>query len=386
MLEELEDTPGALPLLQFAAAKLWDARDRKHRLLTVASYNAIGGISGALATHADVVVAAMDPAAQRLTQQIFRRLVTPEHTRAIVELADLYELGSDRAAVSRTIDQLVAARLLIVQTRGDAGGGSVEIVHESLIDRWPTLRRWLEEVHEDTVFLAQLAGAAKQWDGKGRPAGLLWRGEAMDEARRWHALRPRDLAARDQAFLDAVFALARRGRRARRGALIGAFVLLGAIAAGASIAFVQIQKTEREKAAEATHAENETRHALDEQARAEKERTRAEQQRRVAEQRLEDLTKQRAATEHAEGVAQEKGHEVELTQAELKKALADAMRDKALAEAASKKANIEAVAAQQAAAREKQAKDDAQRLYLDEKHRADEALKQRSKISTELPK
>src|SRR5262249_27222972 len=88
MLDALVGTQGALPLLQFAAAKLWDARDRQNRLLTVASYNAIGGISGALATHADDVVAQMNDRAQKLTQKIFRRLVTPERTRAIVELAD----------------------------------------------------------------------------------------------------------------------------------------------------------------------------------------------------------------------------------------------------------------------------------------------------------
>ena len=53
----LDGTPGALPLLQFAAAKLWDARDRAAPPAHDASYNAIGGIAGALATHADDVVA-----------------------------------------------------------------------------------------------------------------------------------------------------------------------------------------------------------------------------------------------------------------------------------------------------------------------------------------
>jgi serine/threonine protein kinase len=386
MLEELEDTPGALPLLQFAAAKLWDARDRKQRLLTVASYNAIGGISGALATHADEVVAAMDPAAQKLTHKIFRRLVTPERTRAIVELADLYELGADRAEVSRTIDQLVAARLLVVQTRADAGGGSAEIVHESLIDRWPTLRRWLEEDHEDTVFLAQLAAAAKQWDGKARPAGLLWRGEAMEEARRWHAVRQRELAARDRAFLDAVFALARRGRRVRRGVLIGAFVLLGAIAAGALIAVVKIRGAEQHATDQATRAEAEKQHAEQEKAHAETEADRAKEAERIANERLDEVKREQAAKEHAEDVAQEKGHEVEMTKGQLKDALAKAESEKAVAQDESKKARDAAVAAQLATAREKQAKDEAQRLYLEEKRRADDALKLRAKISTELPK
>ena len=299
MLDALEGTPGALPLLQFAAAKLWDARDRKRRLITMASYQAIGGISGALATHADVVVAAMDSAGQKLTQRIFRRLVTPERTRAIVELADLHELASDRAAVTRVLDQLVGARLLVVQTRGDGAGGSVEIVHESLIDRWPTLRRWLDEDQEDAAFLAQLAAGAKQWHAKGKPTGLLWRGEAMDEARRWHGARPRELPDRDRAFLDAVFALDRRGRRIRRGALVASFVVLGAIAAGATIAAIKIRGAEQaasESLSQLKEADR-TRDLADEQKRAEaKARAAAETERERAEQaRTQALEAQRTA-------------------------------------------------------------------------------------------
>ena len=49
----LETTPGALPLLQFAASKLWDARDKARRKLTHNAYIAMGGVAGALASHAD---------------------------------------------------------------------------------------------------------------------------------------------------------------------------------------------------------------------------------------------------------------------------------------------------------------------------------------------
>ena len=67
MLVALAGTPGALPLLQFAASQLWDARDRDRRLVTSASYTAIGGLTGALAMHADAIVAGMNAAAQKLT-------------------------------------------------------------------------------------------------------------------------------------------------------------------------------------------------------------------------------------------------------------------------------------------------------------------------------
>ncbi|HEX5060863.1 MAG TPA: protein kinase [Kofleriaceae bacterium] len=317
MIDALADTPGGLPLLQFAAAKLWDARDRDKRLLTVRSYAAIGGISGALATHADDVVGQMNAAAQKLTQQMFRRLVTPDRTRAIVELADLQQLAGDPAEVARTIDTLVAGRLLVVQTRADGGTGSVEIVHESLIDRWPTLRRWLDEDQEDAAFLAQLATAAKQWDAKGRPHGLLWRGDAMEEARRWHALRPRELPAREQAFLDDVFALARRGARAKRLALIVAFTVLGCVAIGAIVAAAWIRNAEvvaqqeKHKAQDALTA-MEAKEAARKAAEAKQKAAEAQQQAALAEKHEVEEAKQKveAAKEKAETAVAETAEEL----------------------------------------------------------------------------
>jgi serine/threonine protein kinase len=347
MLDALVGTPGALPLLQFAAGKLWDTRDRQRRLLTAASYNAIGGISGALATHADDVVARMTAPSQRLTQRIFQRLITPERTRAIVELADLHQLSPD---VGRVLDQLVEARLLVVQTRGDSSGGTAEIVHESLIGRWPTLRRWLDEDHEDAAFLAQLSAAAKQWEAKRQDAGVLWRGEAAEEARRWFAQRPRELAKRDRAFLAAVFVLARRGRRLRRFALVGAFALLGSIAAAAIVALLWIRGAEQA----ATEALAKIQQTERERSAAEADKTAAEKRKAAAEadKQAAVADKQAAQAQVAEKNAVIEGTREELARQneKLKLALQEASAAKERAERDQAKALRAAADAQQAAA------------------------------------
>jgi hypothetical protein len=374
MLEALAGTSGALPLLQFAASKLWDARDRQRRLITLASYNAIGGLSGALATHADDVVAQLPALSQKLTQKIFRRLVTPERTRAIVEVADLHALSADRAEISRLIDHLVEARLLVVQTRSDAGGGSVEIVHESLIDRWPTLRRWLDEDQEDAAYLAQLAAAAKQWDAKGRAAGLLWRGDAMEEARRWHALRPRELPARDRAFLDAVFALARRGKRARRIALIGAFVLLGSVAAGASVAFVWIRGAEQEASDNAAQA----RDALIKMQEKERERLEAEKNKAAAEQQKAAAEQDKAAAEAEKARAEQ---QVTAVMEDSKEQLAEKNRK---LEAALHEAGAAKDRAEHEKANAQKTADDLAKANAALKKRNDELEQEKKKLVTKL--
>ena len=377
MLDALAGTPGALPLLQFAAAKLWDARDRQQRLLTVASYQAIGGISGALATHADEVVSNMSSVAQRLTQQIFRQLVTPERTRAIVELADLFHLAGEREDIQRVIDQLVAARLLVVQTRTDSGGGSVEIVHESLIDRWPTLGRWLDEGQEDAAFVAQLAATAKQWDTRNRPAGLLWRGDAAEEARRWRSAKSRELGPRERAFLDAVFALNVRGKRVRRVALISAFIILGGIAAGASVMLLSVRQAREEadrNAQRAQISENKIKQQLD-----------------VVQAAKDELEKANAEREKATQLANSTGaalamnrEELAAKNVELEKTLAEAKEARAKAESATREAVAAQRAAQTAAAEATKAKADLQVRLEQEKLRVKQLQEETKKLSTKL--
>ena len=91
MVDSLAATPGSLPLLQFAGAKLWEARDERRKVLTAESYRQMGGISGVLAQHADRVVAALPPSLRASVRGVFQRLVTADGTRAIVDVAELPE-------------------------------------------------------------------------------------------------------------------------------------------------------------------------------------------------------------------------------------------------------------------------------------------------------
>jgi serine/threonine protein kinase len=261
MLDHLEHTPGALPLLQFAASQLWETRDRDRRLLTAESYQRMGGISGALASHADAVVAECSPREQALLRAVILRLVTSERTRAIVPVNELYELSSDSGEVSRVVDRLVRSRLLVSQTvssapGGTSAGGTVELVHESLIHGWPLLRRWLDEGQEDSAFLEQLRNASRQWQIRGYAQDLLWRGEAMQEARLWRSRYRGELSDLQRAYLDAVFALAARATRRKRLAVIAAMTFLFSLVVVAGVGLVMINNAQREATAQAKRAEN----------------------------------------------------------------------------------------------------------------------------------
>jgi hypothetical protein len=262
MLDHLAESQGALPLLQFAASKLWERRDRGRRLLTEDSYRDIGGVTGALASHADAVVTELTPAGQALARTVLLALVTPERTRAVVSLRELSELAGAARDVEFLVTHLAQARLLVIHTGGEteassaggAAGATVEIVHESLIHTWPRLRRWLDENQDDAAFLAELRNAARQWQARGRPAGLLWRGEAMEEARRWHRRYHGELPDVQRDYLAAVFSLAARSRRLRRLLLGGAFGFMTLLVAAAAVAVVVIRDAERRAAEQAIEA------------------------------------------------------------------------------------------------------------------------------------
>ena len=215
MLAAVAAAPASLPLLQFAAARLWTERDRDRRLLTRASYEAMGGIAGTLAGHADHVLDAIPARERVLVRAIFERLVTPERTRAVVSLDELRELPGDPDDIERLVHRLVDARLLVIEA-GAGEARAVELVHESLIERWPTLVGWLDENKDDAAMLARLRGAARDWERSGRAAGLLWTGEVASEAHAWQHRYRGKLALVEQRYLAAIRAAADRARRVRR--------------------------------------------------------------------------------------------------------------------------------------------------------------------------
>jgi eukaryotic-like serine/threonine-protein kinase len=247
---------GALPLVSFAASRLWEARDRQRKLLPVAAYNEMGGVGGAFARHADQVAAAVPPQSQILLRAIMTRMVTPEGTRAVVDHRELLSLSEDQREIERILDQLVRARLIHLHTDADQGA-TVEIVHEMLITEWPTLQRWLEDNQAIRGFMHELRQAARQWASRGKPHDLVWRGATAQEAL-GHANRQLlELSLVEKEFLAAVHAQVARTRR--RKVMLGSIVALALslVLAGGSFALIRIKLAEsaaKEKAEEAVKA------------------------------------------------------------------------------------------------------------------------------------
>ena len=69
MVDAVADHPGALALLSFTAARLWEGRDTDARRLRRQTYEDMGGVGGALAGHAEAVLAALPAEERRLVRR-----------------------------------------------------------------------------------------------------------------------------------------------------------------------------------------------------------------------------------------------------------------------------------------------------------------------------
>ena len=206
MLAEVEGERGALPLLAFAAARLWEKRDRETGLLTRQAYHDIGGVGGALARHAEATIDRIGVERIPIVRELFRNLVTAEGTRAVREWDELLSVFCDSSDESpaAVLRSLIDARLLTsyeVREEDREPTRRVEIIHESLLANWPRLVRWQTQ---DAGRRAAAGRAAASAHGPGTSTAHgrpLWTGTAVPRVRSFGASAiPGGLSDVEEAF------------------------------------------------------------------------------------------------------------------------------------------------------------------------------------------
>jgi len=261
MVGEVGNERGALPMLAFAAARLWDTRDREQGLLTREAYEHIGGVGGALAQHAEGTLERIGQDRIPIVRELFRNLVTAQGTRATRDRHDLLSVFGDddasdsgvgeglvpsRAGTSpaptnaaTVLNALIDARLLTsyeipADKEEDTAHHRIEIIHESLLTNWPRLVRWQTQDADSAQLRDQVRQAAQLWEERDRPEDLLWTGTSFGEYQLWRERYEGGLSTAEKAFGDAMVRRAERQKRRRRIAVTAAFgvllVVLGVIA------------------------------------------------------------------------------------------------------------------------------------------------------------
>jgi serine/threonine protein kinase len=266
---DVRQEPGALPLLQYALTELLE--QRQDGILTLAGYETIGGVAGAIAGRAEALYDNLDAAGRETSRQLFLRLVTlgqagdgspAADTRRRVLRSELEAWPSSLLTSNNLptigdlpaiIDAYGAARLLTFDRDPLSRAPTVEIAHEALLREWPRLKEWIIAGREDLGQHQRLAAAAVDWVAAGRDPSFLLRGAHLETFAAWSETTDLALAPKEAKYLEASLAeererlaaeesrlakersLERRARNQRIALVIAAVVVMLSIAIGVAV-------------------------------------------------------------------------------------------------------------------------------------------------------
>jgi WD40 repeat protein/DNA-binding SARP family transcriptional activator len=227
LVDDIAGEIGGLPLLSTALVDLW--REREGGALTLAAYEQMGGVRGAVGRHAEAAFRSLDDSERQVARRVLLRFVAGGDdeplTRRRVSRAELDADTDER--VAGLLATLVERRLLVADEQ------SYELVHEALLEHWPRLAGWLAEDAQGRRVRGQVAEAAARWDAGGRDAGELYRGARLAAALDWSESAEDGLNRLERDFLEQSRAASVRSTRRLRLLLAAAVALLiAALVAG----------------------------------------------------------------------------------------------------------------------------------------------------------
>jgi WD40 repeat protein/transcriptional regulator with XRE-family HTH domain len=198
IVEDVLDEPGGLPMLSHALLETW--RRRQGRMLTLAAYEAAGGVRGAIAASAEEAYGELSPAQAHAARHLLLRMVEPGQGNADTRRPLSWDemAGWEDPEVRAVAGRLTRARLL---TTDDDG---VQLAHEALITCWPRLREWIDADRERLRHHRQLTDAARTWLEHDRDPSTLYRGTRLARAEELFAGDDRGydgLTSEETAFL-----------------------------------------------------------------------------------------------------------------------------------------------------------------------------------------
>ncbi|MBD1945611.1 caspase family protein [Coleofasciculus sp. FACHB-712] len=166
--EDVENQPGALPLLQYALSELWrkfceQDSPSGQPLLTWQDYEEIGGVKGALDNRATILYRSFIPENQAFVRRLFMRLVKLGDGNEVTRRRAAWEELSAIADSPEQLQQIV--RLLADQQQRlvITDENTIEVAHEALLSEWKLLRSWIEDNRENIRLKQSLEDDCREW-------------------------------------------------------------------------------------------------------------------------------------------------------------------------------------------------------------------------------
>jgi WD40 repeat protein len=209
LLNDAGDEPNQLPVLQHALMRTWEQWDKQGEIDSD-DYDKIGRFEGALNKHAQDAYEKLDEAGRVIAERVFKRLAVKgavgRETRSPAKLVVLWSIcGADpedqKQHVAHVVEHFrnVAGTFLTSDDKELDAESIIDITHESLIERWTTLKGWVQKEEESVRLFLRFLEDALDWRDRGRE--LLF-GLSLKDAIDWNKERnPNPAWARE--YVDA---------------------------------------------------------------------------------------------------------------------------------------------------------------------------------------
>ena len=186
LVDEVNQMPGALPLLSFTLSELyiklyeeWKGGVKTDRALTVdQKFEQQGGVAGSLTNRANEEYENLPDDAHRVTmQRVMLRMLEIESGEAVrrrVLKSELtYPTQEENKRVDRILDCLVKARLIVTGKEIESGESYYEPAHDFLVKGWDNLQIWIQQEQENLALQRLLTPATQAWQ-KNQLKSDLW--------------------------------------------------------------------------------------------------------------------------------------------------------------------------------------------------------------------
>jgi hypothetical protein len=159
LIDQTKDREGALPLLQFALARIWEGLTEG--MEPSETLKNIGGVGGAMAGEAQRIYDSLPKSEKNTARRVFMGLVQlgegTRDTRRRAAVTDLVAFGEDPDQVKEVLQRFSASGVRLIALSAEADGReSAEVTHEALFDHWHQLQDWLASSRDDLRFQRRL--------------------------------------------------------------------------------------------------------------------------------------------------------------------------------------------------------------------------------------
>ena len=193
ILGDLSDNPGQLPVLQHLLMRMWNQWNKigdMSRPLSIADYEAVGTLKGAISQHAGQALEELNERHRYVCSRLFRTIaIRTEDGREIRRPESVAAIASQTAC---TVEEIINVAevfrhpdysfLIPASDIPLSRDSIIDLSHESIIKLWGTLRKWLDDEDASKRLYLRLAAAAQQYqEGNGK----LWSPPDLFVALKW---------------------------------------------------------------------------------------------------------------------------------------------------------------------------------------------------------